>query len=724
VTSAKAVIAGARANACTNLSGISARLRLTLAFAGAGFGAIAGAGSAYAQETLPAPPVAAVSVTENVYGPDFYARFAPRSALDMIQQTPGFTITEVVAGKRGLGQGGANVLINSQRISSKATSAADALNRISADRVVRVEIVDGARLNIPGLSGYVANIITHGGAMTGRLEWAPEFREDRKPKFERGKAFVSGDIAGWNYTASLMSDQYGDVYAGTEYAYNEDVELFDVRVEDDENWNTKREASLDLSNETLSGMITNLRVLASSDDKRQREFSDRTGINLPDRFRVFQKMDDGDKIELGGDFEFGLGPGRLKLIGLHQTLKNGLYESAVTDFLGARPTVGSQVITAKESGESILRSEYSLQVDNTDWQASLEGAFNFLDSAAELSTISNGNYVVVPLAGSTSRVEERRAEATLVHGRPLTDQLSVQASLGVEYSELSQTGANGQVREFVRPKGFVALSYNPGSVWDATFRVERAVGQLDFANFVTVIGLNSDQSQTTAGNPNIVPEQSWDTELIVNSQMAWSGPVKLRLFYRAIEDVNDQILVSRIVNPNGSIDILESEGNLDSAVDYGIELSGTYPLGSFLPGAKIDWLYLLSEQRVEDPVVPNLTRMLNRIDFGKIDVKFRQDIPGTPWAWGAEFFLARGSGQWRLDQRTHRISRPGNLDMYVQNKDLFGLDVNIRLLNLLDEEDDISRLIWNGTRADMLELQENRLRYSGRAVRVTVSGSF
>ncbi|MEQ1610990.1 MAG: hypothetical protein ABL956_18815, partial [Hyphomonadaceae bacterium] len=97
---------------------------------------------------------------------------------------------------------------------------------------------------------------------------------------------------------------------------------------------------------------------------------------------------------------------------------------------------------------------------------------------------------------------------------------------------------------------------------------------------------------------------------------------------------------------------------------------------------------------------------------------------GTPWAWGAEFFLARGSGQWRLDQRTHRISRPGNLDMYIQNKDFYGLDVNVRLMNLLDEEDDISRLVWNGTRADMLELQENRLRYSGRAIRLTVSGSF
>ena len=363
---------------------------------------------------------------------------------------------------------------------------------------------------------------------------------------------------------------------------------------------------------------------------------------------------------------------------------------------------GSHVITAKESGESILRGEYSLQVDNTDWQASLEGAFNFLDSAGELSTISNGNYVVVPLDGATSRVEERRAEATLVHGRPLTDHLSMQASLGAEYSELSQTGANGLVREFVRPKGFLALSYNSSAPWDATFRVARSVGPLNVACFITTVGLNSDQSQTTIGNPNIVPEQSWDTELIVNSKMAWSGPVKLRLFYRAIEDPNDKILVSRVVNPNGSIDILESDGNLDSAVDYGIELSGTYSLASVLPGAKIDWLYLLSEQRVEDPVVPNMTRMLNQNDFSKIDVKFRQDIPGSSWAWGMDFFLARTTGLWRLAQRIHRLSRPGNPDAFIQTKDIFGLVVNLRVVNLLGEECNIIRLVGNGPSADDL----------------------
>ena len=691
-------------------------------FAGVGFGLLVSA-SAHAQTTAVDVTNVGTNASETSYGPEFFARFSPRSALDMVQQTPGFTITDSDPEKRGLGQGGANVLINSQRISSKATSAADALNRISADRVVRIELVDGARLNIPGLSGYVVNVITRGGAMTGRWEWSPEIRQDRTPRLERGKLFLSGDFAGWNYTASLSNDQKGDGYYGYEYATDINNAVFDTRIEHDETLTSTLQGSLDLSYETPDGAIANIRLLASNEDMHQREVSNRFGTRLPDRVRFYDKADEIEKIEIGGDYEFGLGPGRLKLIGLHQVKTNVPGESATTDFLGARPRSGSRVSTDREAGESILRGEYSLNENGNDWQASLEDAFNYLESSGALYALSGSDYVIVPLPGTDSRVEERRAEASLVHGRPLTENLSVQASLGAEYSELAQTGLNGLTREFVRPKGFVALSWNSHSQWDATFRVERAVGQLDFADFVTSVTLNNDQNQTSGGNPNLVPEQSWNTELVVNAQSEWTGPVKVRLYYRDIEDVNDKILIERTVNGDGSISILEGAGNLESAIDYGIELSGTYSLSGVLPGAKLDWLYLLSEQRVEDPITGQ-TRMLNQVDFDKIDVKFRQDIPGSFWAWGVDFLAFRGSGLWRIDQRVHRLDHDGALDIYVQNKNVFGLDAKLRLNNLLDEEDRLSRIVYAGTRADPISLMENRLRHRGPTAVLTLSGSF
>lgn len=694
------------------------KTNLSSMVAGIGAGLMATAGTAHAQ--TPATTVSATS--ETTYAPDFYARYSPRSALDMVQQTPGFTITES-AEKRGLGQGGANVLINSQRISSKATSAQDALARISADRVVRIDIVDGARLNIPGLSGYVVNVITRGGEMTGRWEWSPELREDRTPRLQRGKLFVSGDLAGWNYTASLSSDQKGDGHYGYELVTDRANVLYDTRIEHEEILDTHLQGSIDLSHEALDGAVANLHLLVSGDDKHTREVSNRSGTRLPDRVRFYDKADQGDNIEIGGDYEFGLGPGRLKLIGLHQVRTNDPAESATVNYLGARPTTGARVTTQSESGESIVRGEYSLHENGNDWQVSLEGAFNYLDNSGQLYSLAGADYVLVPLPGTDSRVEERRAEASLVHGRPLTGSLSVQASLGAEYSELAQTGANGLTREFVRPKGFVALSWNSHAQWDATFRVARSVGQLDFADFITSVQLNNDQNQTNNGNPSLVPEQSWDTELVLNGQTGWTGPVKARLYYRDIEDVNDKVLIQRTVNGDGSITIQEGAGNLDSAIDYGIELSGTYSLASVLAGAKVDWLYLLSEQRVEDPITGQ-TRMLNQVDFDRIDIKFRQDIPGSFWAWGADFLAYRGSGLWRIDQRVHRLDHGGALDVYVQNKNVLGLDAKLRLNNLLDEDDNLSRVVYAGTRADPIAYEENRLRHRGRNLVLTVSGSF
>src|SRR5690606_32530597 len=62
--------------------------------------------------------------------------------------------------RRGLGQATANVLINGERFAAKSTDVLTELRSISATNVQRIEIVDGATLNISGLSGQVANIVT------------------------------------------------------------------------------------------------------------------------------------------------------------------------------------------------------------------------------------------------------------------------------------------------------------------------------------------------------------------------------------------------------------------------------------------------------------------------------------------------------------------------------------------------------------------------------------
>ena len=112
-----------------------------------------------------------------VYEPAYFARFAPKTAADMVSNIAGFEISGS-DDERGFGQAKQNVLINGRRVSGKSNDAATALSRITADTVLRIEIVDGARLNIPGLSGQVANVIAKVDALSGNWNIQPEFREN------------------------------------------------------------------------------------------------------------------------------------------------------------------------------------------------------------------------------------------------------------------------------------------------------------------------------------------------------------------------------------------------------------------------------------------------------------------------------------------------------------------------------------------------------------------
>ena len=55
------------------------------------------------------------------------------------------------------------------RIAGKSEDIQSQLNRIPAQNVVRIEILDGATLEIPGLSGQVANVIFEASDLSGQL---------------------------------------------------------------------------------------------------------------------------------------------------------------------------------------------------------------------------------------------------------------------------------------------------------------------------------------------------------------------------------------------------------------------------------------------------------------------------------------------------------------------------------------------------------------------------
>ena len=77
------------------------------------------------------------------YQPAFFSRYAPITALDMVNNLPGFSLDDGDAETRGFGGAAGNVIINGARISAKSESPSEILGRIPAADVERIDVIRG-----------------------------------------------------------------------------------------------------------------------------------------------------------------------------------------------------------------------------------------------------------------------------------------------------------------------------------------------------------------------------------------------------------------------------------------------------------------------------------------------------------------------------------------------------------------------------------------------------
>lgn len=177
--------------------------------------AVAAPAAAQEEDTHVTPSAgSAGGASKQVFVPADFARFAPKNAYDMLVQVPGFSIRDN-DDLRGLGQATGNVLFNGERPSNKSDDMYTQLSRISVGDVERIEIVDGATLNLPGLSGQVANIIYRADSFSGQFAWRPQFRAHHTdPLLTRGDVSISGRAGAVEYGLALNNDDSARSGAG------------------------------------------------------------------------------------------------------------------------------------------------------------------------------------------------------------------------------------------------------------------------------------------------------------------------------------------------------------------------------------------------------------------------------------------------------------------------------------------------------------------------------
>jgi len=619
-----------------------------------------------------------------------FARFAPRNALDMLNRVPGFSVQSGDQG-RGLGQAATNVLINGQRLSSKSQDMCDQLRRVTADNVDRIEIVDGATLDLPGLSGQVANVFTLYGDIAGRYEWRTIHRPKyADPSWWGGELSVNGSTAAMEWSAAYTHGTGRGGAGGPGFITDADgnvTELRDVYIKFVGEF-PRLSGSLKWTGE--NGTVANLNTVYNRNRNDFSNDEDRAPVTGVGSFRDFDNDGSGRGYEVAGDIEFDLGPGRLKVIGLDRYNQNDFGQISRLIFDDDAPTTGSRFLGASETGESILRSEYRWDMWGGDLEVDLEAAYNSLDQTSQLFNLEpSGNFTEVPLPNGSGEVTEDRYEMILSYGRTLAEGLTLQVDAGAEDSTLEQTGPGGLKRNFQRPKGSLSLAWTPRHELDLSFNLSRRVGQLSFGDFLASVSLALDNAN--AGNVQLVPTLT--TEFNVQISKGWGawGSTNVRLYRRWLDDYIDIIPI-----PGGG----ESRGNIDKADLYGFNLSSTVnldPVG--WEGVRVDLNVTLEESDVEDPLT-GAGRPFSNFYNRRADINLRHDIPGTDWAWGIGAQYNHVQPAYRLSQVSVDYEGPTYTFGFIEHKDFFGLTANLQVFNMTDGRAIFYRTVYDGLRTD------------------------
>lgn len=674
---------------------------------------VAGDATATAASAVPAPADGAQR-----YTPGDFASFSPRTALDMVEKVPGFVIvTGTNGGARGLGAATENVLINGERIANKSTDARSALQRIAASQVAYVDIVDGASLNVPGLTGQVANVVlvasTAQAGFTTTIRWQPDWRPRLDDNWLNGEVSTTGTIGGTHVTLSLKNEANRNGHWGPEQRFDGNGVRQSTRDELASYSGDRPRLALALARTTAGGDKWNFNLGGQLQKLVDAASSIAVGPTNGALRETFKSVEDEHNFDVGGDYEFGLGQGRLKLIGLYRFEHSPNVDTFIVDrAIGGRS--GERFTQTADEGESILRGEYGWRTaGGTDWQVALEGAYNTLDVDAEFATLQpDGSFLPVIFGGEKTKVEEKRGEASLTWGRALAPNLTAQINLGAEYSALSSSGPDGLTRRFVRPKGKLALAWKVGPRTTINYQLQRRVDQLNFFDFASSVDVANGQGN--GGNGLLVPPVVNRTELeFVQDLSAW-GNASVAFAYAYAQDLVDQIPLSPTT---------EGRGNLPGAHLYRISSKATLLLDRLgWKGARINSDLTWRRNRVRDPLTGSWRDQSEGQEY-LVDVSLRHDIPGSELAWGASYFDEHFSPNVRLNAIENEYNDGAFVAAFVEHKDVAGFTVRLTYRNLAGQKNRFDRTVFVDRRNGPIAFSESRRREFGRYFQLTVTGT-
>lgn len=578
------------------------------------------------------------------YLPGYFAANSPANARDMLDRLPGFTRVEADADVRGYAAAQGNVLIDGARPSSKREDAGDLLKRIPFAAVERIELIRS------GASGF---------DLAGHAVLANVVRRREATTEAAVEAGVVASTDGW---LALMGQlEYGRRWQDRAL----DLSLkFDPELDDDSGNGSIRTFAAD------GGLLGESRLRTRA-TKRQDEASaswrqpwaggrltltaaargerTRTGTSIDAVLgdagdQQVRETEDSREAEFGARFVRQLGGHSTMEMVLSQQL--GWLDGKERSLEGAESeSFDEKTDTGETIGHLELTHEHSRQLSLA---ASLEGAFNFLESDAAL--VLDGVPVLLP--GSRVRIEEKRVEASFGASWKPNDHWLLEAAMRVERSSISQSGDSPLQRRFTYPKPRLSARWDLDESNQFRFVVSREVGQLEFGDFVASASLES--GLVTAGNASLEPDKTWRSSAAWERQLWTDASLILTWTHDRISDVIDRVLV---VTPE---DAFDAPGNIGDGKRDTLAMELSAPLDRFgFSGAHLRGSMAWRRSRVTDPVTGQ-SRSISEEKPVEASIELTQDLPALRLDWGLALeHIAERETKYRFDEVTRESEAMG-----------------------------------------------------------------
>lgn len=665
----------------------------------AGAAGIAIAFSAAAGAVMPAAAESTASI--ETYDPAWFETYSPSTALDMVHQVPGFSISDG-ASVRGFGGAAGNVLLNGQRPSSK-TSLSETLKRVPAESVARIELVTGASadFDMRGQSKVVNVVIRDTGGrspVTAELLTilAPDNQVTARISASTQLALFGGSltVAGeyGNRSGDSRENLTRDVFDANGVLQTRGAGWKDVRP-------MNRKLSLDFERPVDWGYIRLNGSLSPYENTSHRHFDLRDPST--DRLRGAEANEgwvDEFGFTLGGDIQRDFIGGSAKLVTYHAR-RNGDYASAFSTFDAAGAFISTTTTRPeKSSGESILRGQIDWAFGESHAvQIAAEGAYNFLDSLTGYERRTPSGSTQLFIDGSDTTVEEYRGEVQLSDVWTVTPALTIEPGFRIEMSRIEQAvrfqnrdDVEAQ-RAFTYPKPFVSASWRIDPDRNLRVSLERKVAQLSFNDFVSSVELVNDQ--TTSGNPDLEPEQTWALDASLEQSFWKTGVITLSGSWDGVEAVQDYM-------PVGSgASITDAPGNIGDGERWSLGMKLSAPFDTLgLANARLDVALSAGSSSVTDPATLE-TRRFSGEYAENLDVSWRHDFPQQKFSYGFSWNDGGPAWTYRLGE-TSRVQRlEPEVGAWIETTATAGLRTRLGVNNVTSTGTGVVRTMYAGPRS-------------------------